>query len=86
MIKVVLALQILILLLFIFFVLTTQNTINELSSQVETALTVIEDMSSFLPQITVAVENFNRLEPLFENLGRLSELLTDLTDPFGSNG
>ncbi len=86
MIKVVLALQILILLLFIFFVLTTQNTINELSSQVETALTVIEDMSSFLPQITVAVENFNRLEPLFENLGRLSELLTVLTDPFGSNG
>jgi|TARA_Y100000816_G_scaffold271918_1_gene236883 hypothetical protein len=85
-IKVVLALQILILLLFIFFVLTTQNTINELSSQVETALTVIEDMSSFLPQITVAVENFNRLEPLFENLGRLSELLTVLTDPFGSNG
>ena len=86
MIKVVLALQILILLLFIFFVLTTQNTINELSSQVETALTVIEDMSSFLPQITVAVDNFNRLEPLFENLGRLSELLTVLTDPFGSNG
>ena len=86
MIKVVLALQILILFLFGYFVLTTQNTINELSSQIGSALTVIEDMSSVLPQIKIAVENFNSLEPLFNNLGRLSELLTDLTDPFGSNG
>lgn len=86
MIKVVLALQILILFLFGYFVLTTQNTINELSSQIESAITVIEDMSSVLPQIKIAVENFNSLEPLFNNLGRLSELLTVLTDPFGSNG
>ena len=86
MIKVVLALQILILFLFGYFVLTTQNTINELSSQIQSAITVIEDMSSVLPQIKIAVENFNSLEPLFNNLGRLSELLTVLTDPFGSNG
>tara|TARA_B100000242_G_scaffold161878_1_gene115632 strand:+ start:457 stop:717 length:261 start_codon:yes stop_codon:yes gene_type:complete len=85
-IKVVLALQILILFLFGYFVLTTQNTINELSSQIESAITVIEDMSSVLPQIKIAVENFNSLEPLFNNLGRLSELLAVLTDPFGSNG
>ena len=86
MIKVVLALQILILFLFGYFVLTTQNTINELSSQIGSALTVIEDMSSVLPQIKIAVENFNSLEPLFNNLGRLSELLAVLTDPFSSNG
>lgn len=86
MIRVVLALQILILFLFGYFVLTTQNTINELSSQIESAITVIEDMSSVLPQIKIAVENFNSLEPLFNNLGRLSELLAVLTDPFGSNG
>ena len=86
MIKVVLALQILILFLFGYFVLTTQNTINELSSQIESAITVIEDMSSVLPQIKIAVENFNSLEPLFNNLGRLSELLAVLTDPFSSNG
>ena len=43
-------------------------------------------MSSVLPQIKIAVENFNSLEPLFNNLGRLSELLAVLTDPFGSNG
>ena len=86
MIKVVLALQILILFLFGYFVLTTQNTINELSSQIESAITVIEDMSYVLPQIKIAVENFNSLEPLFNNLGRLSELLAVLTDPFGSNG
>ena len=86
MIKVVLALQILILFLFGYFVLSTQNTINELSSQVGSALTVIQDMSSVLPQIIVAVENFNDLKPLFENLGKLSELLSVLTDPFDSNG
>ena len=86
MIKVVLALQILILFLFGYFVLSTQNTINELSSQVGSALTVIQDMSSVLPQIIVAVENFNDLKPLFENLGKLSELLSVLTDPFESNG
>ena len=86
MLRVVLALQILILFLFGYFVLSTQNTINELSSQVGSALTVIQDMSSVLPQIIVAVENFNDLKPLFENLGKLSELLSVLTDPFDSNG
>ena len=86
MIKVVLALQILILFLFGYFVFTTQNTINELSSQVGSSLTVIQDMSSVLPEIKVAVENFNDLKPLFENLGKLSELLSVLTDPFDSNG
>ena len=46
----------------------------------------IEDMKKVLPEIEEAVENFNQLEPLFENLGKLSELLSVLTDPFGSNG
>ena len=86
MLRIVLVLQVLILFLFGFFVLNIQNTVNELSGQLETALLTIEDMKTVLPEIEEAVENFNKLEPLFENLGKLSELLSVLTDPFGSNG
>ena len=86
MLRIVLVLQVLILLLFGFFILNIQNTVYELSGQLETALLTIEDMKTVLPEIEEAVENFNQLEPLFENLGKLSELLSVLTDPFGSNG
>ena len=86
MLRIVLVLQVLILFLFGFFILNIQNTVNELSVQLETALLTIEDMKKVLPEIEEAVENFNQLEPLFENLGKLSELLSVLTDPFGSNG
>ena len=86
MLRIVLVLQVLILLLFGIFILNIQNTVNELSGQLETALLTIEDMKTVLPEIEEAVENFNQLEPLFENLGKLSELLSVLTDPFGSNG
>ena len=86
MLRIVLVLQVLILFLFGFFILNIQNTVNELSGQLETALLTIEDMKTVLPEIEEAVKNFNELEPLFENLGKLSELLSVLTDPFGSNG
>ncbi len=86
MLRIVLVLQVLILLLFGFFILNIQSTVIELSGQLETALLTIEDMKTVLPEIEEAVENFNQLEPLFENLGKLSELLSVLTDPFGSNG
>ncbi len=86
MLKIVLVVQILILLMVGFFILNIQTTINELSIQLDTALLVIEDMKNVLPEIERAVDNFNNLEPLFENLANLSELLSVLTDPFGSNG
>ena len=86
MLRIVLVLQVLILLLFGFFILNIQNTVHELSGQLETALLTIEDMKTVLPEIEEAVDNFNQLEPLFENLGKLSELLAVLTDPFNSNG
>ena len=86
MLKIVLVVQLLILLMVGFFILNIQTTINELSIQLDTALLVIEDMKNVLPEIERAVDNFNNLEPLFENLENLSELLSVLTDPFGSNG
>jgi hypothetical protein len=84
--KIVLVLQVLILALFGFLLFYIQNTIEDLSTQVSSAMVVIEDMKNVLPEIEEAVENFNQLEPLFENLGKLSDLLSVLTDPFGSNG
>ena len=86
MLKIVLVLQVLILSLFGFLLFYVQNTIGDLSTQVSSAMVVIEDMKNVLPEIEVAIENFNQLEPLFENLGKLSDLLSVLTDPFGSNG
>ena len=86
MLKIVLVLQVLILALFGLILFYVQNTIGDLSIQVSSAMVVIEDMKNVLPEIEVAIENFNQLEPLFENLGKLSDLLSVLTDPFGSNG
>ena len=86
MLRIVLALQLLILLMFGYFVLNIQSTVNELSLQLESALLVVEEIKTVLPEIEEAVGNFNQLKPLFENIGKLSELLSVLTDPFGSNG
>ena len=86
MLKIVLVLQVLILALFGLLLFYVQNTIGDLSIQVSSAMVLIEDIKNVLPEIEVAIENFNQLEPLFENLGKLSDLLSVLTDPFGSNG
>ena len=86
MLKIVLVLQVLILALFGLLLFYVQNTIGDLSIQVSSAMVVIEDMKNVLPEIEEAIENFNQLESLFENLGKLSDLLSVLTDPFGSNG
>ena len=86
MLKIVLVLQVLILALFGLLLFYVQNTIGDLSTQVSSAMVLIEDMKNVLPEIEVALENFNQLESLFENLGKLSDLLSVLTDPFGSNG
>ncbi len=86
MLKIVLVLQVLILILFGFFVFYVQNTIGDLSTQLSSAMDVIDDIKRVLPEIEGAVTNFNQLEPLFVNLGKLSDLLSVLTDPFGSNG
>ena len=86
MLKIVLVLQVLILALFGFLLIYVQNTIGDLSTQVSSAMVVIDDMKELLPEIEEAIEYFNQLEPLFENLGKLSDLLSVLTDPFGSNG
>ena len=85
MLRIVLVLQVLILLLFGLYFLNIYTTVNELSIQLETALQVVEDIKKVLPEIEEAINNFNELEPLFENLGKLNELISVLTDPLGLN-
>ena len=75
MLKIVLVLQVLILILFGFFVFYIQNTIGDLSTQLSSVMDLIEDIKRVLPEIEGAVTNFNQLEPLFVNLGKLSDLL-----------
>ena len=46
----------------------------------------IKDVDEFLEKIEKIIDNFNQLEPLFESLNRLSEIISLLTDPLGSEG
>ena len=80
MLKIVLVLQVLILALFGLLLFYVQNTIEDLSTQVSSAMVVIEDMKMVLPEIEVAIENFNQLKQimglkfkriLFDNLNYL---------------
>ena len=63
MLRIVLVLQVLILIMFGYFVVNIQSTVNELTIQLESALLVVEDMKTVLPEIEEAVDNFNQLKP-----------------------
>ena len=52
MLKIVLVLQVLILISFGAFVFYVQNTIGDLSTQLSTAMDVIEDIKSVLPAVS----------------------------------
>ena len=51
--RIVLVLQVLILLLFGFFILNIQNTVNELSGQLETALLTIEEEEAVIREMNI---------------------------------
>ena len=46
--------------MFGYFVLNIQSTVNELSLQLESALLVVEEIKTVLPEIEEAVGNFNQ--------------------------
>ena len=47
--------------MFGYFVVNIQSTVNDLTIQLESALLVVEDMKTVLPEIEEAVNNFNQL-------------------------
>ena len=61
MLRIVLVLQVLILIMFGYFIVNIQSTVNELTIQLDSALLVVEDMKTVLPEIEEAVDNFNQL-------------------------
>ena len=84
--KAILALKILILLIFLIIGFYFFNELNKLSNEVEKALVIIEEIKIYMPKIEEVIENLDNLEPLFESLSRLSEIISLLTDPLGSEG
>ena len=84
--KAILVLQIVILLIFLIVGFYFINELNKLSTEIENALVLIEEIRPYMPKIEKIIDNFNQLEPLFESLNRLSEIISLLTDPLGSEG
>ena len=84
--KAILVLQIVILLIFLIVGFYFINELNKLSTEIESALVLIEEIRTYMPKIEKIIDNFNQLEPLFESLNRSSEIISLLTDPLGSEG
>ena len=84
--KAILALQILILSIIVIISFYVINTLNQLSIEVEKALLIVDEISIYIPKIEKIIINFEELEPLFESLNRISEIISLLTDPLGSEG
>ena len=84
--KAILVLQIAILLIFLIVGFYFINELNKLSTEIENALVLIEEIRTYMPKIEKIIDNFNQLEPHFESLNRLSEIISLLTDPLGSEG
>ncbi len=86
MLKVILVLQILILTILGIFGFYFFNQLNTIYVEVEKALVVIQEMETYMDRVKIIVEKFNELEGLFDNLSKLSEILSALTDPFNTEG
>ena len=85
MLKLILVFQIVLLTLFLgagYFLYTELQT---LSSEVDSALSVISDIQSLLPKLEIAVDTVISLEPAFQSLAGISDLLTLLLDPLQGN-
>ena len=80
--KAILALQILFLSVGIYFV----YKLNQLSIEIEKALLVIQEIQTYTYKIENIIEKFEKLEPIFDNLTRLSEIISIIIDPLGSEG
>jgi hypothetical protein len=56
-----------------------------ISSAIQDALSVIEDIREILPKLDSAINTINELDSAFESLSGISEVLNMLLDPFQSN-
>tara|TARA_B100000674_G_C37030508_1_gene554022 strand:- start:13 stop:273 length:261 start_codon:yes stop_codon:yes gene_type:complete len=83
--KLILFIQIVLLTFFFggaYFLYTELQT---LSTEVDNALLVIEDIQDLLPRLEIAVDTVISLETAFKSLESIDDLLTKLLDPLQGN-
>ena len=85
MFKLILFFQIVLLTLFLGAGYFLYSELQTLSTEVDNALLVINDIQSLLPKLEVAIDTVISLEAAFQSLSGINEILTLLLDPLQGN-
>ena len=85
MLKFILFFQIVLLTLFLGAGYFLYSELQTLSTEVDNALLVINDIQSLLPKLEVAIDTVISLEAAFQSLSGINDILTLLLDPLQGN-
>ena len=85
MLKLILFFQIVLLTLFLGAGYFLYSELQILSTEVDNALLVINDIQSLLPKLEVAIDTVISLEVAFQSLSGINDILTLLLDPLQGN-
>ena len=85
MLKLILFFQIVLLTLFVGAGYFLYSELQTLSTEVDNALLVINDIQSLLPKLEVAIDTVISLETAFQSLSGINDILTLLLDPLHGN-
>ena len=85
MLKLILFFQIVLLALFLGAGYFLYSELQTLSTEVDNALLVINDIQSLLPKLEVAIDTVISLEAAFQSLSGINDILTLLLDPLQGN-
>ena len=85
MLKLILFFQVVLLTLFLGAGYFLYSELQILSTEVDNALLVINDIQSLLPKLEVAIDTVISLEAAFQSLSGINEILTLLLDPLQGN-
>jgi hypothetical protein len=83
--KLILFFQIILLTLFLGAGYFLYSELQTLSTEVDNALLVINDIQSLLPKLEVAIDTVISLETVFQSLSGINDILTLLLDPLQGN-
>ncbi len=85
MLKLILFFQIVLITLFLGAGYFLYSELQTLSTEVDNALLVINDIQSLLPKLEVAIDTVISLEVAFQSLSGINDILTLLLDPLQDN-
>ena len=85
MLKLILFFQVVLLTLFLGAGYFLYSELQILSTEVDNALLVINDIQSLLPKLEVAIDTVISLETAFQSLSGINDILTLLLDPLQGN-